>query len=83
MFQNWFEVNSDTLDEVVAAVVGLFDISRLNDTDVELVYVWEKSLVDSLLELGDIFLISQLSDDGETSVLDIEDGLIDSFNVMF
>ncbi len=58
-------------------------VATLNDADVELVDVGGQGVVDSLLQLADVFLSSEFSDDGETCVLNIEDGIVDSFDIMF
>lgn len=38
--------------------------------------------MDSLLQLGDVLVSSQLSNDGEACVLNIENGVVDSFDIM-
>ena len=83
LFQGWSEVNCDCLDEVIAAVVRLLDISWLNNTNIKSVDVREESLIDSLLELSDIFCISEFSDNGKTCVLDVKNGFVNFCNVMF
>ena len=82
LFQGWSELHCNLVDEIVAAEVWLLCISTLNDTHVELVDVGSQSQVDSLLQLGDVLVSSQLSNDGEAYVLNIENGVVDSFDIM-
>ena len=70
------------IDEVIATEVGLLYVAALDDADVKLVHVRSQSLVDAFLQLGDVLLTSEFPDDGETDVLDVEDGVVDAFDVV-
>lgn len=76
------EVNSYLFHKIVTAVVRLLYVSALNDADVELVEVGHQGVVNSFLELGDVLLSSELSDDWEAGVLNVKDRFVDTLDVV-
>ncbi len=58
-------------------------VSALNDAHVELVDVGHEGVVNFFLELGDVLLSSEFSDDWEAGVLDVEDRFVDTLDVVF
>lgn len=54
----------------------------MDDADIEFVDVGGKCVGNSLLELSYVFMSSEFANDGEAGILDIENGFIDSFDVM-
>jgi hypothetical protein len=60
----------------------LLYVSALNDADVELIEVGHQGVVNSFLQLGDVLLSSEFSDDWEAGILDVENCFVDTLDIV-